>query len=66
MDIAPADTEVLLCYESFEEPFNIGATEMVTDVRIVDDWPLPGTSVITYEEKPKKVILFYSCKDNRE
>lgn len=55
--------EVLLCYEDLSphhEGFSFCHTEEVSDVRIVEDWPLPGTSVITPEnEKPVKVVIFY-------
>jgi hypothetical protein len=56
------DAEVLLTYEpgAIEEGYDEDCTEGITDVRIVEDWPLPGKSLSVYEgEKQKKVILFY-------
>lgn len=56
------DAEILLCFEqsALTEGYDEKCTEGITDVRIVDDWPLPGKSLSVYEgEKDKKVILFY-------
>ena len=56
------DAEILLCFEqgALDDGYDEGATEGITDVRIVEDWPLPGKSLTVYEgEKAKKVILFY-------
>lgn len=56
------DTEVLLCYESgaMEEGFDQGSTEGISDIRLVEDWPLPGKSLLNFEgEKPKKLVIFY-------
>ncbi len=60
------DAEILLCFEqgALDEGYDEKCTEGITDVRIVEDWPLPGKSLSVYEgEKDKKVILFY---DNKE
>jgi hypothetical protein len=56
------DLPILLCYETgaMEEGYDESSTEGISDVRVVDDWPLPGASLVTYEgEKPKKLIIFY-------
>ena len=57
------DAEVLLAYEAgaLEEGYDEELTEGVTDVRIVESWPLPGRSLSFYEgEKDKKVVIFYA------
>jgi hypothetical protein len=56
------DAEVILAFEpgALEEGYDEKCTEGITDVRIVEDWPLPGKSLTVYEgEKTKKVVLFY-------
>ena len=59
------DAEVLLCYEGYEEGamdegYDEKCTEGISDIRLVNDWPLPGKSLITYEGKvPQKVVIFY-------
>ena len=56
------DTPVLLCYEqgAMEEGYAESSTEGISDVRLVEDWPLPGKSLVTYEgNKPQKLVLFY-------
>jgi hypothetical protein len=59
---AGPDTPVLLCFEegAMDEGYDEKCTEGISDVRLIDDWPLPGKSLVTYEgEKPKKLVLFY-------
>jgi hypothetical protein len=59
---ANADTSVILCYEqgAMEEGYDEAHTEGISDVRLIDDWPLPGKSLITNEgQKPQKLVLFY-------
>jgi hypothetical protein len=61
------DTEVLLCFEegAMEEGYDEKCTEGISDIRLVDDWPLPGKSLVTYEgQKPQKLVIFYDnhCK----
>lgn len=54
--------EVLLCYEegAMDEGYNEKHTEGISDVRLVDDWPLPGKSLSFREgEIPQKVVIFY-------
>jgi hypothetical protein len=56
------DTEILLCFEegAMEEGYDEKHTEGISDIRLVDDWPLPGTSLINYEgQKPQKLVIFY-------
>lgn len=56
------DMPILLCFEeaAIDEGYEESSTEGISDVRIVEDWPLPGTSLTTYEgEKPKKLVIFY-------
>jgi hypothetical protein len=59
---AGPDTPVLLCFEegAMDEGYDEKCTEGISDVRLIDDWPLPGKSLVTYEgEKPQKLVLFY-------
>lgn len=56
------DMPILLCFEeaAIDDGYDESSTEGISDVRIVEDWPLPGTSLTTYEgEKPKKLVIFY-------
>jgi len=56
------DLTILLCFEevAMEEGYEESSTEGISDVRVVDDWPLPGASLVTHEgEKPKKLVIFY-------
>jgi hypothetical protein len=59
---AGPDAEVLLCFEpgAMEDGFDERSTEAITDIRLVNDWPLPGKSLATYEgEMKQKVVIFY-------
>lgn len=59
---AGPDAEVLLCYEdgAMSEGYDEKNTEGISDIRLVNDWPLPGKSLITYEgEIQQKVVIFY-------
>ena len=56
------DTPVLLCFEegAMDEGYNESCTEGISDIRLIEDWPLPGKSLVTYEgQKPQKLVLFY-------
>jgi hypothetical protein len=56
------DTPVLLCFEegAMDEGYDESCTEGISDIRLIDDWPLPGKSLMSYEgSKPQKLILFY-------
>jgi hypothetical protein len=60
--LVPADSEVVTSFEqaTLEEGFSWEHTEGISDVRICNDWPLPGDSMLVAEhEKPFKVIIFY-------
>lgn len=61
-DIIGGDVDVLLCFEevAMEEGYDEAHTEGITDIRLVDDWPLPGESLLAQEtEKRKKIVVFY-------
>lgn len=56
------DAEVLLCFEeaALDEGYDETCTEGISDIRLVDDWPLPGRSLSVYEgEQKQKVVIFY-------
>lgn len=56
------DLPILLAFEetAIEEGYEETATEGISDIRVLEDWPLPGTSLVTYEgEKTKKLVIFY-------
>jgi hypothetical protein len=62
LEKAGPEAEVLLCYEkaALDEGYDKASTEGVSDIRVVDDWPLPGESLVTDEvERPKQVVIFY-------
>ena len=59
---AGPDIEILLCFEetAMDEGFDEQHTEGISDIRLIDDWPLPGSSLVNYEgEKRKKLVIFY-------
>lgn len=59
---AGPDAEVLLCFEenALLEGYDEDETEGISDIRLVEDWPLPGKSLSVYEgEKRQKVVIFY-------
>ena len=59
---AAQDAEVLLHYEksAMEDGFSRASSEGITDVRLIDDWALPGKSLMTDEGPlPKKLVIFY-------
>lgn len=59
---AAQDTEVLLHYEqsAMEDGFSRDSSEGISDVRLIDDWPLPGKSLMTDEGPlPQKLVIFY-------
>jgi hypothetical protein len=56
------DAEVLLCYEegAMEDGYTEENTEGISDIRLVEDWPLPGRSLVTNEgQLPRKLVIFY-------
>ena len=62
------DCEIVTYCESmiFDDGFHENFCEPITDLRIVNDWPLPGDSLITTEAPQKKLILFYGEAKQRE
>jgi hypothetical protein len=59
---AAQDAEVLLHYEqsAMEDGFSRDSSEGISDVRLIDDWPLPGKSLVTNEGPlPQKLVIFY-------
>lgn len=63
----PQDSEVVLSFESdtLEGAFDLRALEDIKDIRIMDDWPLPGVSLmVPYETHKKLVVIFYGDRDD--
>ena len=61
------DSEVILAFEDgvMEDGFDFNHCESIVDVRLFEDWPLPGNSLVNYEgEKEKKVLLLYQLRQN--
>ena len=59
---AAQDAEVLLHYEqsAMEDGFSRDSSEGISDVRLIDDWALPGKSIMTDEGLlPQKLVIFY-------
>jgi hypothetical protein len=59
---AAQDAEVLLHYEqsAMEDGFSRVSSEGISDVRLIDDWPLPGKSLMADEGPlPQKLVIFY-------
>jgi hypothetical protein len=54
-----ADTEVKLLWEEgvISENYDPEYLEDPTDVRVINDWPLPGDSLITKNESPSKMFV---------
>lgn len=54
-----ADTEVKLLWEEgvFTENYDPNSLEEPTDVRAINDWPLPGDSLIVKNEMPSKMFV---------
>ena len=62
------DCEVKLFCEQvcFDDVFDADSCEEITDIRLLDDWPLPGESLIVgNSENPGKfLVLFYNAQQN--
>lgn len=59
---AAQDAEVLLHYEqsAMEDGFSRASSEGISDIRLIDDWPLPGKSLVIDEGPlPQKFVIFY-------
>lgn len=55
-------TPLALCWEQgcYDEQYDPKCLEAITDIRLVDEWPLPGDSlVVPSEEKPQRLVFFY-------
>lgn len=55
-------TPVALCWEQgcYDEGYDEKVLETITDIRIVNEWPLPGDSLIVpSEDKPQRLVFFY-------
>lgn len=64
------DCEVKLFCESvvYDDCFDGNTCETITDIRVANDWPLPGESIIVGDaEQPSKyLIIFYdSCEESK-
>lgn len=58
----PGDMEVLLHYEqsAMEDGFSKNTSEGISDIRLIDDWALPGHSLVHDEGRlPKTLVIFY-------
>lgn len=57
------DCDVKLYCESvvYDDVFDSSSCEVITDIRVVNDWPLPGESLIigNSEEPGKYLVIFY-------
>lgn len=53
------DTEVKILWEEgvISEKYDPEFLEEPTDVRVINDWPLPGDSLITKNENPSKMFV---------
>ena len=53
------DTEVKLLWEEgvLTENYDPNCLEEPTDVRVINDWPLPGDSLIVKNEMPSKMFV---------
>lgn len=63
----PKDPEVVLAFESdtLEGAFDLSRLESIKDIRVMDDWPLPGTSLIVpHETHDKLIVFFYGERDD--
>ena len=60
------DCDVKLYCESvvYDDVFDSSSCETITDVRVVNDWPLPGESIIVgnAEEPGKYLVVFYDSE----
>jgi hypothetical protein len=56
------EAEVFLCFEeaALDEGYDENSTEGISDIRLLEDWPLPGKSLCFSEgDKAQKVVIFY-------
>ena len=55
-------TQVILHYEesAMKDGFSEATSEGISDIRLIDDWALPGDSLVNDEgPTPKKLVIFY-------
>ena len=64
------DCELRVYCESiiYDDCYDEHAHEVITDIRSVNDWPLPGDSIITGNaEKPGKyLVIFYDSNEEKK
>jgi hypothetical protein len=61
------DCDLRLYCESavYDDCYDEHAHEVITDIRMVNDWPLPGDSIITgnAETPGKYLVIFYDSNE---
>ena len=64
------DCEVKLFCESvvYDDVFDEHSAEVITDIRSVNDWPLPGESIVVgdAEQPGKYLVIFYDSSDENK
>jgi hypothetical protein len=64
------DCEIKLFCESvvYDDVFDEHCTEVITDIRSVNDWPLPGESIVIgdAEQPGKYLVIFYDSSDENK
>ena len=62
-------TPISLCWEQgcYDEEYDSNWLEAITDIRLVEEWPLPGDSLIVpAEDKPKRLVFFYDALSKQD
>ena len=64
------DCEIKLFCESvvYDDVFDEHSAEVITDIRAVNDWPLPGESIVIgdAEQPGKYLVIFYDSSDENK
>ena len=64
------DCEIKLFCESvvYDDVFDEHSAEVITDIRSVNDWPLPGESIVIgdAEQPGKYLVIFYDSSDENK
>lgn len=64
------DCEVKLYCESvvYDDVFDEHQCEVISDIRSVNDWPLPGESIVIggAEQSGKYLVIFYDSPDENK
>lgn len=64
------DCEVKLYCESvvYDDSYDESCHEVITDIRVMNDWPLPGESIIfgDSEHPGKYLVIFYDSNDDQK